>query len=1130
MRKCFFTILCWALIVFAASGMKVRDTKQRIEGNSPYLTNDFQVHNIGTLWNTVTNFGRYGDPQLVTSSLEWPGGSKVYYLWEGRFWVGAKANGNILVSQANYGDYEWRASEGSPFEFGPGKSMLDSYVEFDDLRLQNSLGIKVLQRGLSWAGSKYDDFIVYEYDVINVGENTLDSLFIAWVYDCDVAAGADPTDPNIDDLVDFDGWHSSDYSDWHGVPANLEISGQWYIDIVENIDKNGNGKLDGYDEYGVPYGDPYNPRHDSAKIHSDGYPDEWQVFVKDNGDTLLVPRGMSYMYDSDNPETPEEDTGELDLPTPVTGYVGGRLLYTDKKPYGETSDDTAIRPYVHQWWDWKGDPKNDVERYQYMAGIHPFSGGKKFIPNPNAFGAGPFDYRWLLSTGPFDAFAPGDTLRFIYVEAVGKGLRGLRENMDNAMKAYYSGSTHSDPLHPSNQHQDTHWQIGYPPIVEDVRATPAYVAPDTGTVTITAKVSDLDGSVHYVTADIHDVDHTKIATLTLYDDGVSGGDLASGDGIYTTRWSVSSSAEKTYSVNIHAKDDENNDVMKENVASFTTIGPIVYDGHSLSVSEGDTIASPGDIVKLNVYLRNDGEFSTAQDISARVHQLDPFIVWSWTTGWRFENIEPGSSGMSMEDIIFKIDEECPNGQKVLFDIDIKSAEQIYWTDTFEITIVDDRAPILHNPKVTGFVQAGEKVTINTVAIDGAGVAQLTAEIESPNETVIATFPLAALDDTTFQATWTTPSDVKRAYDIDLIAQDNLGNRKEYHDVMGFTTVPFSKTADILLVDDDNYNHPNLSGKPVPYEQYYENALTANENSFDVWNNHFFDEEPGQPSLSTDVMSKYLLAIWETGDTYIRPFFPFDSYEYSNTKALSVGEETLLENYLDQGGRLFLSSPRSRWTNFHRIYLGVYVHTLGEADSMNVQGEAGDPITDGLSLALYGGSSANNQTRNSYLRVQQDFAIPIFYYDDGSIAAVRVDKAPYKAVYFAFGFEGIAKESDRNLLMARIIDWLLQPSAVKGHSTFGLPNHFSLSNNYPNPFNPETVIQYTLPTKTHIRLDIYNLLGERVKSLVNGLQTAGSKLVIWDGTDEHGRKVGSGVYVYQIRAGSFRAARKMLLLQ
>ncbi len=94
----------------------------------------------------------------------------------------------------------------------------------------------------------------------------------------------------------------------------------------------------------------------------------------------------------------------------------------------------------------------------------------------------------------------------------------------------------------------------------------------------------------------------------------------------------------------------------------------------------------------------------------------------------------------------------------------------------------------------------------------------------------------------------------------------------------------------------------------------------------------------------------------------------------------------------------------------------------------------------------------------------------------------------------------------------------------------VPQEFSLWQNYPNPFNPETEISYALPTACHVKLSIYNLLGQRVRTLVNEHQAAGHKTVHWDGTDEKGNKVASGVYFYKIHGGEFTDAKKMILMK
>jgi hypothetical protein len=94
----------------------------------------------------------------------------------------------------------------------------------------------------------------------------------------------------------------------------------------------------------------------------------------------------------------------------------------------------------------------------------------------------------------------------------------------------------------------------------------------------------------------------------------------------------------------------------------------------------------------------------------------------------------------------------------------------------------------------------------------------------------------------------------------------------------------------------------------------------------------------------------------------------------------------------------------------------------------------------------------------------------------------------------------------------------------------VPRVFAIYQNYPNPFNPETVIEYQLPRPSEVEISIFNLQGQKVATLVRKHQTAGSHKIIWDGTDESGRRVASGVYLYQLKAGKSVQVKKMLVLR
>ncbi|MGB2989094.1 MAG: FlgD immunoglobulin-like domain containing protein, partial [Candidatus Zixiibacteriota bacterium] len=94
----------------------------------------------------------------------------------------------------------------------------------------------------------------------------------------------------------------------------------------------------------------------------------------------------------------------------------------------------------------------------------------------------------------------------------------------------------------------------------------------------------------------------------------------------------------------------------------------------------------------------------------------------------------------------------------------------------------------------------------------------------------------------------------------------------------------------------------------------------------------------------------------------------------------------------------------------------------------------------------------------------------------------------------------------------------------------LPKQFSLAQNCPNPFNPETEISYTLSEAAQVKVSVYNMLGQKVRTLVNEYQAAGHKTISWDGTDEHGNKAASGIYFYRVKAGEFEDTKKMILMK
>jgi hypothetical protein len=94
----------------------------------------------------------------------------------------------------------------------------------------------------------------------------------------------------------------------------------------------------------------------------------------------------------------------------------------------------------------------------------------------------------------------------------------------------------------------------------------------------------------------------------------------------------------------------------------------------------------------------------------------------------------------------------------------------------------------------------------------------------------------------------------------------------------------------------------------------------------------------------------------------------------------------------------------------------------------------------------------------------------------------------------------------------------------------VPERFTLFQNYPNPFNPETNISFSLPEESEVNLKIYNLRGQLIKVLVNSRLKPGLHVFTWDGKDESGRDLSSGIYFYRLIAGEYSGAKKMVRIK
>lgn len=319
-------------------------------------------------------------------------------------------------------------------------------------------------------------------------------------------------------------------------------------------------------------------------------------------------------------------------------------------------------------------------------------------------------------------------------------------------------------------------------------------------------------------------------------------------------------------------------------------------------------------------------------------------------------------------------------------------------------------------------------------------------------------------------------------------------------------------ADRILVN-DNISNINfvMDSKPVynngvsgvVQDFINGNPVEAIVSAFKLTNGRF---KPFK-SLRTDSTGTYLIENLEPGSyiLYARPRLPYlPGYYKQDTVALRWSEaDTVVVTESGIVSGLAINLITSPDTGFAKI-TGTVKTILGDnlagatILAININGEVSAYTTSSSD----GSYSFENLTAGEYTLIVDNPE----YENTADNEFVNVD----------YGNNSIKNK-----------DILVSPASTTGviKNNNSIPVNYSLSQNYPNPFNPSTTIRFTLPERTQVKLEVYNLIGQKIKELVNDELEAGQYDVTFDGTN-----LSSGVYLYRIQAGNFISVKKMLLMK
>ncbi len=278
-----------------------------------------------------------------------------------------------------------------------------------------------------------------------------------------------------------------------------------------------------------------------------------------------------------------------------------------------------------------------------------------------------------------------------------------------------------------------------------------------------------------------------------------------------------------------------------------------------------------------------------------------------------------------------------------------------------------------------------------------------------------------------------------------------------------------------------------------------------------------------------------------------PNVDFKVHVYAwNNEPYIIARYTIINSESEQGtfyiGAVFLpriggnyGGESDKYDAEHKV---AYCYREGETPHAGVRLLSGEPFSyHALDWSVYSPADPNSDAATDstryHMTADPNFDSTLVAGGDGSLASLNAGAftlAPGDSVIvtyaIAFAETDVDLQAATDAAKAKYDVLVSVPKDKNGQ----VPADFSLSQNFPNPFNPATNIQFNLLQRSDVRLTVYNLHGQLVRTIASGEFDAGSHEASWDGLDEQGDAVGSGIYVYRLTAGQTDISKKMLLVR